>query len=1044
MNLLETMSKGKFLQSSAFLGSPSGCRGQIALFLSALFLVSGCATNKLATPAAPTTVNTSPSVAASSGNIHSGALPITGASIQLYAVGGSGDGSAATPMLTSTALSDTSGSFSIAGLYECPSATTDIYLTATGGDPSLTSGATNAQSVLMAALGPCGNVSSKTPITVNEVTTVAAVAALAPFLESYTAVGSASSDASKMADAFTTAAELANFSTGSAPGADVPAGQDVPTQKLNSLAGILSTCVHSVGGKAGDGSPCGQLFSLAASDGASSPTDTVSALLNIVQNPTSNVIPIFDLGPAEVPFQPSLTSSPADWSFGMGSTAPAQPPAPTLYPLPGSIQANTLITLTDVDPSAVMYYSTDGSTPTSSSNRYAGAFSLSKTSTVRAVAIAGSVSSLLAVGTYVVSPSAGPPPALGLVFLASPINVISGAAISPALQIAVEDQAGNVIQSYANPITVGLADGSNGNSIAGTLSASPINGVATFNDVVVTQPGSAYRLAAAGAGINGAVSASFAVMAPPATVTVKVAPTSINLATLQTQTFTANFSDGSNPAVTWTISPATGSISAAGIYTAPATVPSPSTVTVTATSNSNASETASAVVTIEAATGATYYLSSSGSDSNSGLTSSSPWLTPNHPLNCGDTILASPSSSYNAGNFSTGHWGNVSCSAGQAVAWLKCATFDGCKISTGNSDGMHVSASNWGVQGWEATTGTGGGGCFTAQPTSKTVSLHNVIFANDIANGCGGSGFNTYDFGSAGVDYLALIGNIAFHAAQGSGECYSGISIYEPIKYDSLPGTHIYVAGNMVWGNVDPGQCGGTFPTDGEGILFDTFDGSQTSGNVPYTQQAVMTNNITVGNGNSGVKVYQNDVGSTPYAQLYMTHNTTWGNTTATNESGSECAELMLIATTNTQVSGNLSVAKSADSCGGNPLYAYYVVSSPTTTNSMNDNWGYSPGGNNGGIGGGSTGFSFGTGNIFGQNPSLANPSIPGAPNCSAASSVPTCMATMIANFTPKNAAATSYGYQTPSASSTHDPLFPQWLCNVKLPSGLVTMGCSN
>ncbi len=204
-----------------------------------------------------------------------------------------------------------------------------------------------------------------------------------------------------------------------------------------------------------------------------------------------------------------------------------------------------------------------------------------------------------------------------------------------------------------------------------------------------------------------------------------------------------------------------------------------------------------------------------------------------------------------------------------------------------------------------------------------------------------------------------------------------------------------------------------------------------------------MTNNITIGNGNSGVKVYQNNVGSGPFAQLYMTHNTTWGNTIATNESGSECAEVMLIAATNTQVYDNLSVPTNATSCGGNPLYAYYIVSSPTTTNSIYRNWAYSPGGNNGGIGGGSSGFSFGSGNVFGSDPLLTNPLVPAVPYCGASSSVPNCMATTIANFAPKNVAAAAYGYQTPSPQSTYDPLFPQWLCNVTLPPGLVTMGCS-
>jgi hypothetical protein len=51
-------------------------------------------------------------------------------------------------------------------------------------------------------------------------------------------------------------------------------------------------------------------------------------------------------------------------------------------------------------------------------------------------------------------------------------------------------------------------------------------------------------------------------------------------------------------------------------------------------------------------------------------------------------------------------------------------------------------------------------------------------------------------------------------------------------------------------------------------------------------------------------------------------------------------------------------------------------------------------------------------------------------------------MTTVIANFTPTAAGAGAYGYQIPSSASVYDPLFPQWLCNVNLPSGLVTMGC--
>jgi hypothetical protein len=45
-------------------------------------------------------------------------------------------------------------------------------------------------------------------------------------------------------------------------------------------------------------------------------------------------------------------------------------------------------------------------------------------------------------------------------------------------------------------------------------------------------------------------------------------------------------------------------------------------------------------------------------------------------------------------------------------------------------------------------------------------------------------------------------------------------------------------------------------------------------------------------------------------------------------------------------------------------------------------------------------------------------------------------MATGIGNFKPANSAALGYGYQIPSGTAIYDPLFPQWLSNLNLPSG--------
>ncbi|WP_353072834.1 hypothetical protein [Tunturiibacter gelidiferens] len=69
------------------------------------------------------------------GTAYGGDQPVSGATIQLYAVGTTGDGSASTPLLTQAVTSDSSGEFTLTGDYQCPSASTQVYLTAAGGNP---------------------------------------------------------------------------------------------------------------------------------------------------------------------------------------------------------------------------------------------------------------------------------------------------------------------------------------------------------------------------------------------------------------------------------------------------------------------------------------------------------------------------------------------------------------------------------------------------------------------------------------------------------------------------------------------------------------------------------------------------------------------------------------------------------------------------------------------------------------------------------------------------------------------------------------------
>ncbi len=442
--------------------------------------------------------------------------------------------------------------------------------------------------------------------------------------------------------------------------------------------------------------------------------------------------------------------------------------------------------------------------------------------------------------------------------------------------------------------------------------------------------------------------------------------------------------------------------------------------------------------------GVTYYLaprSAGGSDSNSGLSASEPWLSPNHDLNCGDVIEAAASTGYDSANFGSGKWGTVSCPSNNSVAWLKCATFDGCKIYSTNQ-GIYVDHSYWGVQGWEVTvSGAGTGFCFGAAPEwSHPAEVHHIIFANNVANGCQEGGFSSFNVNTtASVDYLSIVGNIAYNAAQSSAHCYSGIDIFQPIQSDAVAGTHIYIAGNFSYGNFDPNPCSGTIPTDGEGIILDTFDGSEGGIKTPFTAQTVVENNILVENGGRGFEV-QNNMAGSQHAHIYSRHNTISANNKDSHQVDVLCGEVLLLDASNTQISSNIVASNSAYGCGGYPVRAFsaYVADA---SDQVSGNFAY-------GLAAepefayDSGAFTYGTGNSLGVNPSFTNEAAPSAPNCSGKANVNACMATVIADFTPTNSVAVSMGYQRPSSTTVSDPLFPQWLCNVNLPSGLVTMGC--
>jgi len=159
---------------------------------------------------------------------------------------------------------------------------------------------------------------------------------------------------------------------------------------------------------------------------------------------------------------------------------PSAAPAPTFSPTPGTYTSAQAVTLTDGAAGAAIYYTTDGSTPTTASTRYSSPISVPASATIEAIAVAsGCASSAVTRGTYEI---AAPAPTF-----------------SPAPG------------SYSSAQSVALADGMNGTAIfyttdgsaptaSSTLYTSPISVSADTTIQAIAMLGGAHSQSAVATG----------------------------------------------------------------------------------------------------------------------------------------------------------------------------------------------------------------------------------------------------------------------------------------------------------------------------------------------------------------------------------------------------------------------------------------------------------------------------------------------------------------------------------------------------------------
>lgn len=298
-------------------------------------------------------------------------MPIAGASVYVYAAGNSAQagtyGTGATSLLNSAVLTpvsgvvrggqdangnyytttDSGGNFSITGDYVCPAAVvsggtsynSEVYVLVLGGNAG---GGVNAVSALVAALGPCaagGDLSATIPyVTVNEVSTVAAVWALQQFMGPPTGVagsfqiGAPVTNLMGLQNAFAMVPRLVTLATGYS---GVAIGTAAPEYaKIYTIANVLASCVNSNN----TSSLCSNLFASVTPPGTmlsaggvaastlNAPADTVQAAWMMAQFP-ANIGGTGTCGAtgaayqcvvAQGPFPNALSAEPNDWTLAVG------------------------------------------------------------------------------------------------------------------------------------------------------------------------------------------------------------------------------------------------------------------------------------------------------------------------------------------------------------------------------------------------------------------------------------------------------------------------------------------------------------------------------------------------------------------------------------------------------------------------------------------------------------------------------------------------------------------------------------------------------
>lgn len=285
-----------------------------------------------------------------------------------------------------------------------------------------------------------------------------------------------------------------------------------------------------------------------------------------------------------------------------------------------------------------------------------------------------------------------------------------------------------------------------------------------------------------------------------------------------------------------------------------------------------------------------YYVSDTGNDRNSGLTTSSAFRTIQRAANLtnpGDTVLI-----MNGVYKNTGKTGSVIeiKRSGKANAWITYKAYPGHRpklqyngwhgiwiynrASYVEVNGLEVVGNNGNIdrdyamsQKYNVSNPKTNGNCISIDGR-KSGQTHHIRLLNNKIHDCGGGGITVIE-----SDYVTIDNNEVFNSAWYSVFGCSGISLLNSRNYDNSKNYKMFVTRNKVYNNqmLVPWIQNGKYQ-DGNGIIVDR------SRNYGYRGRTLIANNISYRNGGSGIHTYESDHVDIVNNTAYLNNRTAGSN----------------------------------------------------------------------------------------------------------------------------------------------------------------------